>query len=306
MRKSPLHTELLLRLLRGPTSVSGDEGRMSHIVKVMAHLPECRSGAHQYLVKQMPDGTVLVIKGKPKFAILAHMDTVGFTAGYKRKLIDIGGPERKKGDELSDGKPARFLATIGKKTKKYKSDSDIPPGTILSFCNPPRIEDGFIKSAYLDNRIGMFIAFETLMHAPDVAVAFTVREETDQSGGLNAVRYLAEHINIRDYFVADITFATKNVKVGRGPVITGRDSTLPKQKLLNLAKGVAEIEDIQYQLELEEIGMSDAHGVLQSGTASGFCFIGVPIKGYHSWQEKASLQDIENCVELYMALSEKF
>src|SRR3989344_7618251 len=110
--KSHLNSELLLRLLKGPVSVSGDEAQMSHFVKLIAHLPEYRAQASEYLVKQMPDGTVLVVKGKPKFAILAHMDTVGFTVGYKRKLIDIGGPECKKGDELSDGKPARFEATI--------------------------------------------------------------------------------------------------------------------------------------------------------------------------------------------------
>ena len=234
--KSVLNSDLLLHLLKGPESVSGDEVRMSHFVKLIAHLTEYRSGAYKYLVKKMPDGTVIVVKGDPKFAILAHMDTVGFTASYNRKLIDIGGPERGKGNKLSDGTPARFEAVIGWKDK-YKSDDDIPPGTILSFCNPPRVEDGFIKSAYLDNRIGMFIALETLKHAPNIAVAFTVREETDQSGGLNVVRYLADHAKIHDYFVADITFATKHIKLGRGAVITGRDSTLPKQKLLNLAKG---------------------------------------------------------------------
>src|SRR3989344_4625179 len=117
--KSHLNSELLLRLLKGPVSVSGDEARMSHFVKLIAHLPEYRAQASEYLVKQMPDGTVIVVKGKPKFAILAHMD--------------IGGPEREKGNKLSDGKPARFEATIARKTKKYKSEDAIPPGTILSF-----------------------------------------------------------------------------------------------------------------------------------------------------------------------------
>src|SRR5437667_417350 len=43
---------------------------------------------------------VLARKGKPRTAVVAHMDTVGFTLGPRGALIPIGGPVVKGGEEL--------------------------------------------------------------------------------------------------------------------------------------------------------------------------------------------------------------
>lgn len=300
-KKPALDQKLLLTLLKADTSVSGCEKKFSNFLKVLLGLSPYRGSAKRFLVTPMPDGTIIVVKGKPRSAIFAHLDTVGYTVGYNHELINIGWPNTEKGDQLIDEKPAYHRATVDKKLT-YTSDKKIPPGTRLSFDNPPVIDDEYVKSAYLDDRIGMYIALETLRAVPNVAIAFTTREEMDQSGAVSAARYLADKEDIIDFLIADITWATEHIKLGNGVVISARDETLPKRRLLDTAINTASLEKIKWQLEIESSGMSDGHGVLQSGTFSGFCFIGVPIKGYHSPREKAALADIVEALKLYKAL----
>ncbi len=296
MQKNNRNWQLLLDLMK-VESPSGNELAMTKFLA--RELTKSKYGKMKCNFRD--DHTIIVVKGHPQFAIMAHQDTVGYTVGHKRTLINIGQPNSKKGDTLIAGD---YRAEIKKKLK-YKSDALIPPGTPLSFYNPPKIKNGFIKGAYLDNRLGIFLALQTLLAAKNIAVVFTAREETDQSGAASAARYLADKHNITAYYIADITWATKHVKVGKGVVISGRDATLPRADLLTKACDIVRKKEIYWQLELESAGMSDGQGVLQSATFSGFCFIGVAIVGYHSPREKASLADIQEALKLYAALANK-
>ena len=47
-----------------------------------------------YFGNDFQDSIVLSF-GKPKTAIFAHMDSIGFTVGYQNELIKIGGPVTK-------------------------------------------------------------------------------------------------------------------------------------------------------------------------------------------------------------------
>lgn len=293
MQPSNFNWQLLLDLMK-VESPSGNEGAMTQFLTRELLKPRYEKSIRDV----RGDNTIIVHKGDPKFAIMAHLDTVGYTVGYNKKLINIGQPNSKKGDQLIADD---YRAKIGKKLK-YASVGKIPPGTPLSFYHPPKIKKGFIQGAYLDNRIGIFLALEALSASENIAVVFTAREETDQSGAASAARYLADIHQITAYFIADITWATKHIKVGKGVVISGRDETLPRADLLAMACNTAREKEIRWQLELESVGMSDGHGVLQSATFSGFCFIGVAIKNYHSPREKASLADIYEAHKLYTSL----
>ena len=65
--------------------------------------------AQKYRWKVMPkvvygpelQDVVIMIFGKPRTAILAHIDTIGFTVRYANQLVPIGGPEAKWGFELT-------------------------------------------------------------------------------------------------------------------------------------------------------------------------------------------------------------
>ena len=43
-----------------------------------------------------------MVFGEPGCGVMAHMDSVGFTAGYNNELIPIGSPAINEGSELRD------------------------------------------------------------------------------------------------------------------------------------------------------------------------------------------------------------
>ena len=43
---------------------------------------------------------IVLVFGKPKLAVFAHLDNVGFTVAHKKELLPIGGPEYVKNAKL--------------------------------------------------------------------------------------------------------------------------------------------------------------------------------------------------------------
>ena len=44
--------------------------------------------------------TLILVFGKPRTAIYAHMDTIGYSTGYHKELIRVGGPKHIDGTHL--------------------------------------------------------------------------------------------------------------------------------------------------------------------------------------------------------------
>ena len=95
-------------------SPSGNEAGMKHFL--IDYVKE-----HQHSWKVQPEivgdelQDCLILRfGKPRTAILAHMDTVGFTVRYQNQLLPIGGPQVKDGYKLvgSDSLGPIFLRTV--------------------------------------------------------------------------------------------------------------------------------------------------------------------------------------------------
>ncbi|HTE17835.1 MAG TPA: hypothetical protein VK689_05575, partial [Armatimonadota bacterium] len=86
--------DLLIELQQIP-GPSGDEGRIADFVE-----RHCRRvpGA---TVRRVSD-LVLATRGTPRVAIFAHIDTIGFTQGYDRRLVPIGGPHAEGGEQLRE------------------------------------------------------------------------------------------------------------------------------------------------------------------------------------------------------------
>src|SRR5207248_5842721 len=81
--------EYLLQI-EGP---SGDEGAVADAVeREIERIP----GLRRVRFGDM----VLAVRGEPRVAVMAHLDTVGFTLGYARELIRIGSPQAKHGTPL--------------------------------------------------------------------------------------------------------------------------------------------------------------------------------------------------------------
>ena len=84
----------LLKQLCSIHAPSGNEKKLSEFLlnyiyehKVQwAHQPEVLAG------EEFQD-CILLVFGKPRAAVFAHMDSIGFTVRYGRQLVRIGGPE---------------------------------------------------------------------------------------------------------------------------------------------------------------------------------------------------------------------
>ncbi|MCC2671266.1 MAG: aminopeptidase, partial [Armatimonadetes bacterium] len=86
--------DLLLELQRIP-GPSGDEGLIADYVETYAgRLP----GVSTRRVGDL----ILATRGRPRVAVFAHLDTIGFTQGYDRKLIPIGGPSVEGGEAIRE------------------------------------------------------------------------------------------------------------------------------------------------------------------------------------------------------------
>ena len=108
--------------------------------------------------KGFQDNIVMAF-GKPRTAVFAHLDSIGFTVKYNNEIVKIGGPVSYEGIELV-GKDSK--GKIEGKIIKNKDgifidfDRIIERGTSLTFKVDYRNDDDFIQSCYIDNRLGVW------------------------------------------------------------------------------------------------------------------------------------------------------
>ena len=92
--------ELLKQLCEVPAP-SGNEVALKNFIAayVREHQTQWRSLPTLIEGKDLRDSLILAF-GKPRIAVLAHMDTVGFTVRYHDQLIPIGSPKTDDGYRL--------------------------------------------------------------------------------------------------------------------------------------------------------------------------------------------------------------
>ncbi|MGZ4035877.1 MAG: aminopeptidase, partial [Bacteroidia bacterium] len=80
---------------------------------------------------------IVLVFGKPKTAIFAHIDSIGFTVRYGKQLVKIGGPRTIEGFELvgkdSKGKVECKLHVGKDGALSYHYKRDLERGTELTF-----------------------------------------------------------------------------------------------------------------------------------------------------------------------------
>ena len=259
---------------------------------------------------EMQDCLMLVF-GKPRTAIFAHMDSIGFTAKYNNEIIKIGSPVVEEGTQVvgtdKNGK-INSKITIREKNgvKSYHLvDREIIPGTSLTFKVNYRENKDFIQSSYLDNRLGVWNALKVAETLENGIICFTCWEE--HNGG--SVGYLAKNIyenySVKQALISDITWITNGVKHGKGAAISMRDSAIPRQSFIRKIIKLAEQSKIPFQIEVENSGGSDGNSLQSSSYPFDWCFIGAPEDFVHSPNEKVHKEDIISMLELYKYLMVK-
>ncbi len=300
----------LLKQLIAVRGASGDESAIKSFI-----LNHIESAKKDWTVQpeiihgeEFQDAIILVF-GKPRTAIFAHIDTIGFTVGYGKDLIKIGGPKTMDGIELvgkdSRGEIETELMVIDEENERhlqYIYDRELDRGTILTFKPDFRINDTYVQSPYLDNRLGVWNALEVAKTLTNGIIVFSTYEE--HGGGTVGYlgRYIFERYGVRQALISDITWVTAGVKHGAGVAISMRDSGIPRRSYLNRIIEIARNTNIPFQLEVESAGGSDGTALQRSDVAFDWCFIGAPEDHVHTPDEKVFLNDINSMVNLYQVL----
>jgi len=206
---------------------------------------------------------------------------------YDTMFIDIGVFSKKEAEELlSIGDPISF--------KSFYED----------------FPNDLIMGKALDNRIGCYIMIETLKRVDSKATVFgvgTVQEEV----GLKGAKTSSFKIDPDMAFALDVTISGDHpgikpdeapVDIGKGPAIILADASgrgiLTPEKIKNILVSSAEDENIPYQLEVSEGGTTDASAIhlTKEGIPTGV--VSVPTRYIHTTVSIASMEDVENTINL--------
>lgn len=297
----------LLKQLCEIQATPGDEGLMTKFLldyiksnkKSWAAKPKVYSG------KNFQDCIVLVF-GKPRTAVFAHMDSVGFTVRYGRELVKAGGPALKTGYKLT-GKDSRGdidcklkVSKEGKLSYIYKRQLD--RGTPLTFKPHWRESKDYVQCCYMDNRLGVWNALKVAETLTNGIICFSCWEEHGGGSAEYLGRFIYQKFKVRQAIISDITWVTPGVHHGKGVVISLRDSGLPRRSYVNRVIEIAKKSKIPFQLEVEATGGSDGNVLQRSPYPIDWCFVGAPEANVHSPDEKVHKKDIEAMVNLYKLL----
>ena len=296
----------LLKTMCAIHSPSGNEVAMKDFIldyvkkesKNWKHKPKVIHG------KGFQDNIILVF-GKPRTAIFAHTDSIGFTVRYGKQLVKIGGPRLEKGYELvgSDSKgKCEATLNIVKDALEYKAKRNFDTGTELVFKANWREDKDYVQCCYMDNRLGCYNALKVAETLKDGAIVFSTWEEHGGGSVSYLQKYLADKYDISQALISDISWISDGVFPAKGSVISLRDSMIPRRSYVNKLIDIAKKHKLPYQLEVEGSGGSDAKELQMAENVWDWCFVGAAEQFVHTPNEKVHKKDIEGMIELYKAL----
>jgi putative aminopeptidase FrvX len=249
---------------------------------------------------------ILLVFGKPRTAVFAHMDSIGYMVRYGKQLIPIGGPDSKSGyileGEDQSGAVTCTLSISAEGKLEYDSSKEIERGTALTFQADFREGREFIQCAYLDNRLGVWNALKVAETLENGILAFSCWEEHGGGSVPYLCKYIYEKYQVKQALISDITWVTEGVLPGKGAAISIRDRSIPNRSFVNKIIALVRSSGIVHQLEVEEYGGSDGKELQSSPYPFDWCFIGAPEQYVHSPDEKVHKKDIESMVEIYQYL----
>ncbi|MES2680697.1 MAG: M20/M25/M40 family metallo-hydrolase [Bacteroidota bacterium] len=260
--------------------------------------------------KGFQDNIILVF-GKPRTAIFAHMDSIGFTVRYGKQLVKIGGPVTIPGIKLTGtDKKGSQDATLtlaedkksGTKNLAYAAKRDFERGTELVFKANWRETADYLQCCYMDNRLGVFNALKVAETLKNGAIVFSTWEEHGGGSVSYLQKYLSENYEIDQALISDISWISDGVHYAKGPVISMRDSLIPRRSFINRIIAIADKNACDYQLEIEGSGGSDAKELQMAEYPWDWCFIGAAEEYVHSPDEKVHKKDVEGMIRLYEVL----
>jgi len=299
----------LLKKMCSIHSPSGEEYNLSQFLlnyidenkKTWKNIPKI------YIGDAFQDNIILVF-GKPRTAIFAHLDSIGFTVKYNNEIIKIGGPVSNEGIILvGEDSSGKIEGKIKRKNDKLFIDFNryIDRGTSLTFKMNFREKGNYIQSCYLDNRLGVWNALEQAKTLENGIIVFSSWEEHGGGSIGYLGKFIYEKYNVKQALISDITWITEGVNHGEGCAISLRDSGIPRKSYINKILDIIIPSNIPFQLEVEDAGGSDGNSLQKSEYPWDWCFIGAAEDNVHSPDEKVHKEDIKSMVNIYRELMKK-
>ena len=299
----------MLRALCSTHAPSGNEGGLTAFL--LKHIDEVRSTwktQPRILSGNGFQDCIVLIFGKPRLAVYAHIDNIGYTVRYGQELVPIGSPHAGHGALLwgdDGGIPYECQLAVDGDTLSFRGKQTLPTGTTLSFRPDWREDNQSIQCCYMDNRLGVWTALQLCQTMEDGAIVFSCWEEHGGGSASFLGRYLFEEYRITQALICDITWATEGVQPGHGVAISLRDSRIPRRSYIDKIVTLAKQSGISYQLEVERSGGSDGAELQKLPYPIDWCFIGAPEEHVHTPDEKVHKVDIDAMVRMYRYLLEK-
>ena len=252
---------------------------------------------------------IVMVFGKPRTVVLAHIDSIGFTVRYGHQLVKIGGPRTVNGFHLvgkdNKGKVECELAVDNENNLTYKNKRDLERGTELTFKPDWRETKEYVQCCYMDNRLGVWSALKVAETLKDGIIVFSCWEEHGGGSVSYLQKFIYDKYKVKQALISDITWVTEGVPHGKGVVISMRDSLVPRRSYVNKIIEIAKKSKVPFQLEVEGSGGSDAKELQMSENPWEWCFVGAPEDNVHTPDEKVFKSDIDSMVKLYKVLMEK-
>lgn len=254
---------------------------------------------------------IILIFGKPRTAIFAHMDSIGFTVRYGKQLVKIGGPVTESGFKLTgtDSKGSQDVTLhvnedkkTGYKTLEYKGKRDFDRGTEVVYKANWREDKDYIQCCYMDNRLGVYSALKVAENLENGAIVFSTWEEHGGGSVAYLQKFLQEKYNVKQGLISDISWISDGVHYAKGPVISMRDSLIPRRSFVNRIIEIAVKNKCAHQLEVEGSGGSDGKELQMAAYPWDWCFIGAAEENVHTPDEKVHKKDIAGMIRLYDVL----
>jgi len=161
-----------------------------------------------------------------------------------------------------------------------------------------------ISGKALDDRVGCYILMELSRRLEgskqEVYYTFTVQEEIGLYGAKTSVYEISPDWGIAVDATNAVDAGSEPRKlIGAGPTITVKDSDLIANRCLNeYLINIAKKRKIPVQLEVEEVGTTDATNIMLSRGGIPSSVVGIPVRNLHSTVGIAHLEDIRRAIEL--------
>ncbi len=203
----------------------------------------------------------------------------------------------------------KIWVDIGSKNKK-DAEKRVSIGDVITFeLGVLELGNGFFTSPGLDDKVGLFVAMETLRLCSEknLAVGLYAVSTVQEELGLRGATTSAFGVNPEIGIAIDVTHASDNpgnenskmtpCKLGEGPTITSGPNTNPVVERL-LKDGAKKIK-VPFQIAPSARPLGNDAGSMQlcrGGVATAS--IGIPNRYMHTQAETCSYKDLENAIKL--------